>query len=70
MSAEADAVAPFLIFLSGAGAEHQQVLDAVSAWKKAHNSVFTANLQTRIGRNPNGDVLMISTRIRVSQDIR
>lgn len=66
MSTEADTVAPFLIFLSGTGADHQQVLEAVSAWKKEHDSAFTANLETRIGRNPNGDVLMISTRIHVS----
>jgi hypothetical protein len=51
------------VFLRGAGIDRQQLLEAVSEWKNLHESSFTANLDMKIGRNPNGDVLMISTRI-------
>ncbi len=56
--------AAFLVFLSGTGIDRQRVFDAVSEWKGKHESLFAGNLDTKIGRNPNGDVVMISTRTK------
>jgi len=56
--------AAFLVFLRGSGIDRQRVLEAVSEWKGNHESSFAANLDMKIGRNPNGDLVMISTRTK------
>ena len=61
-----DETAPFLVFLAGTGIERQRISDAVAEWKGNHDSSFTANIDLQIGRNPSGDVVMISTRINGS----
>jgi hypothetical protein len=62
--------AAFMVFVRGSGIDRQRVLEALSEWKGNHKSSFAANIEAKIGRDPEGDVVLIWTRTKGGVDQR